>query len=82
MWGGGVEPTRLVFLPTHPEVEPWWGGRKCIQTQTNTFVSSLGGKSNRDLATLKETTSSEAQSQPAVQMAQVPTVSVRLVQSL
>ena len=73
---------QLGILQYHSEVEPWRGGRKQNQMQANTSVPSLQEKSARD--TTEETTSPEPRSQPAVQIAEVPTVraQVRLVQSL
>jgi hypothetical protein len=72
---------QLGILHYHPEVETWRGGRKRNhQGQAHTSVPSPQEK--KPSHTSKEATSGGVPSPPAVQTAEVPTVRVRLVQSL
>ena len=71
---------QLSILQYHTSVEPWRGGKKQNQSTTSSTVPSHSEKSTCDGS--KKTSHTDAQDQSAEQTAGVPTVQVRLAQSL
>ena len=71
---------QLGILQYHTNVEPWRGGKKRNQSTTSATVPSHPEKSTCDGS--KRTSHTDAQDQSVEQTAGVPTVRVRLAQSL
>ena len=64
----------------HPDVEPWRGGKRRDQTQTSTVGPAHQEGSSHD--PMEQATAGEVVEGPVREIAEVPTVRVRLVQSL
>ena len=71
---------QLDILRYHPDVEPWRGGKKRDQTQTRTVGPAHQEGSSQD--PVEQTTTGEVVEGPVMEIAEVPTVRVMLVQSL
>ena len=73
---------QLGILQYHAAVEPWRGRRKQNQNQASISVPRPLEKNTSDVPKDLSCTSPQTQRQSAIQTANVPTVRVRLVQSL
>ena len=71
---------QLDILQYHPDVEPWRGGKRWDQTQMSTVGPAHQEGSSHD--SMEQTTTREVVEGPVREIAKVPMVRVRLVQSL